>query len=374
MSVTLSDFFNVTSVPLGTQLASTTLADAFVASGVCTVQRATLALFDTLHLGDTLATWVNSRVSVASNVELSDALQVQLREVLAAAFTVHDSLNGWLKLVAAVSDLLRLTATLDHTTHSLVSLVVALALRDSINGAQLLTRTDAFLFADAVTSTAGQLAQLLDTFVADAQLTGRITVYGILNDDVVLTGTTNAVASILQALADSLMFGMTLYTGQDTWNAWVMTPQTRAMRSYTNYPYNSFATVGGRLYGAGSAGLYELTGATDNGTTIAASVRSGLMDFGTRQLKRMNAAYLGYTSSGVPCMRVCVTSPAGDKQEYVYLATQKTATDPRETRVKFGRGLQSVFWQFTLDNSHDASQFTFYEVAVLPLVLSRRIS
>jgi hypothetical protein len=153
-----------------------------------------------------------------------------------------------------------------------------------------------------------------------------------------------------------------------------MTPETRAMRSYTNYAFNSYAPFAGRLIAAKDDGVFVLEGETDDGQAIYGSVRSGLLDFGNRQLKRMDRAYLGYTADGTLGLRVATTSPGGKKVEFSYrMAKPQFAEAPRETRVKLGKGLKSVSWQFELNNNLDGGRFELHDVTVLPITLSRKV-
>ena len=91
-------------------------------------------------------------------------------------------------------------------------------------------------------------------------------------------------------------------------------------------------------------------------------------------LKRVERAYLGYKSDGTLCLRVCTTSPTGSKVEYTYkMVPAPAAGAPRENRIKIGKGMQSVYWQFELDNSADASKFELHDMTVLPIILSRKV-
>jgi hypothetical protein len=250
---------------------------------------------------------------------------------------------------------------------------VALGLKDAWSAAQLGQLSDAAAFLAALAASATSVATLFDTWTATAQATGGAILYAFGNDALQFSDTATLYAQILQALQEDIAFGLTLFTGQDLYTAWVMTPETRAMRQYLNYPFNSYAQLAGGFYGADQAGIYRLDGTTDAGQQIVASVRSGLMDFGSRQLKRMDRAYLGYSSQGTLCLRVTTTSPEGAKVDYTYKMVPKTANVARENRITIGRGMQSVYWQFELDNSADGSAFELYDMVLLPMMLSRRI-
>jgi hypothetical protein len=256
--------------------------------------------------------------------------------------------------------------------HALIA--VQIAFGDVAFGAPLGKLSDTMQLSDSNVALAMYLATLLDSFSVSAQLTQSAAIFAFLNDSFEFDSSLSVQQQILQALRDGLEFGMTLYTGADTFTAWVMTPESRAMRSYSNYAFNSYAQFGGRLYGAKDDGIHVLEGDTDAGKAINASVRTGLLDFGSRQLKRVERAYLGYTASGSLALRVTTTSPQGDKIDYTYrMVDTPLAAAPRETRVIIGKGLQSVYWAFELDNSLDGKDFELHDVTVLPIILSRKV-
>lgn len=276
--------------------------------------------------------------------------------------------------VLELLDSIAFHGTVTQQVHLHALLAAQIAFGDVAFGAPLGELNDMVQFSDDNVALALYLATLLDSFAVSAELTGSAAVFAFLSDSFEFDASLDVQQQILQALHDGIEFGMTLYTGADTYTAWVMTPETRAMRSYSNYAFNSYAHFGGRLFAAKDDGIYVLEGDTDAGQAISASVRTGLLDFGSRQLKRVERAYLGYTAAGTLALRVTTTSPEGKKIDYTYRMVTPPASDaPRETRVIIGKGLQSVYWAFELDNSMDGKDFELHDVAILPIVLSRKV-
>ncbi|MEO7127577.1 MAG: hypothetical protein ABI040_01715, partial [Rhodoferax sp.] len=74
---------------------------------------------------------------------------------------------------------------------------------------------------------------------------------------------------------------------------WAINLDSMGSTSYSGYPFNSFARIGDRYYGAGDAGISELSGATDNGAPIRASIDFGQRDFGTATKKTVEQCFLG---------------------------------------------------------------------------------
>lgn len=334
---------------------------------------AALWLRDSFALADAASFIAKAVASVTDGAYLSDTMGAVLRAILADAAHIADTPNAWLAFAQRIADHLSAGDSLDVRFDLNVAVALSFAARDLVQAAQLGALSNAASLADSLLAQAEHLATLLDAFSAVAALNGGAIIYALVADSANLSDALTAYAAVRQALEDGAQFAITLYTGQDTWTAWVMTPGTRAMRRYLNYPFNSYAQLGDTLYGASDTGVYTLAGDTDDGAAIYAAMRTGLLDFGTRQLKRMERAYLGYASDGTLCLRVGITSPTGSKVDYTYKMTAVPADAPREQRIQIGKGLKSVYWQFELDNSADGSNFELSDVTVLPMLLTRRV-
>ena len=92
-----------------------------------------------------------------------------------------------------------------------------------------------------------------------------------------------------------------------------------------------------------------MRGDTDLGAEIAAEVLSGVTDFGSEHLKRMQAAYLGYRGGNMT-----LTMIGEDGREYVYAVAPRTIDRLGPSRVALGKGLWYRYWQWKLANRSGA--------------------
>lgn len=107
--------------------------------------------------------------------------------------------------------------------------------------------------------------------------------------------------------------------------------------TYSNYPFNSFARIGDRYYGAKLDGLFELGGADDAGVPIDAAICPGKLDFGTPQQKTVSEVFIGAASDSALLLKVA--GPAG---EFTYEA-QSFSEELRQHRFKLGKGLKTNY-------------------------------
>lgn len=356
----------------GTIIVSAVLSDSFSFSG--SIEGTGIwVLADSFSFSSDLEPLWTAVQTLSDTFTIDDVLSALIKATASDSFTFTASPTAWMVLAKKLRDSLQITGAASKTVDLHVAIALSFALRDAVIDAQGSFLSDTLALHDSLLATANHIVNLLDSLQLSAAATGNVILQAFVADTFSLGDDVTGTAEVLQALADAFGFTATFYTGQDTYTAWVMTPESRAMRQYTNYPFNSYALLFGRFYGAASDGVYLLEGDTDNGALITGSVRTGLLDFNSRQMKRMDRLYLGYRSDGTLCLRACVTSPTGTKEEYTYKMVAKPADAAREQRIPIGRGLKSVYWQFELDNSADGSSFELSDITVLPMILTRKV-
>ena len=148
-----------------------------------------------------------------------------------------------------------------------------------------------------------------------------------------------------------------------------MHTEWQALTQYTNYPFNSFAVFNNQFMGASGAGLFVLTGASDNGVNIDSSMRTGITDMGTSHLKKVEFIYVGYRATGDLKLRV----NTNDSHVRDYLIKHNGETGLHVKSVKLGKGVVARYWQLEMQNINGAD-FNLNTLEIKPNVLSRRVS
>jgi hypothetical protein len=145
----------------------------------------------------------------------------------------------------------------------------------------------------------------------------------------------------------------------------VMNTITNAATTFEQFPYNSFAEIGGNYYAAGPSGLVQIdAGNTDlSNAPINAVLRTGMMDFRDSRLKRLSDFYIAMRSDGD--IKLTVTCDELDPYEY-YIRPHDIAT-LRQRKDLIGKGLRGRYWGFELSNI-DGCNFDFdaYNMVVMP--------
>lgn len=212
---------------------------------------------------------------------------------------------------------------------------------------------------------------LADSILASSTAlpSARVTVFS--NDGVVLDGKFSFSSVMSAVLNDGAAVLVSISVGGEVITCWCTNAENLASSEYRGYNFNSLCAAGGKYYGAGPAGIYLLEGDTDAGVPIAASLLTGLMDFGSASVKHVPAGYISRMSDGAMNIAV-VTVTEGRKQVNNYVVAAAVADAPRNARVPFGKGLRARYWQLELSNVGGAD-FMVDEVAMTPAISMRRI-
>lgn len=303
---------------------------------------------------------------------------IGLHAVIAAAMRVrattgiglHPSLSVSDLMILALSDSIGLLAAPGWTQETDRLLAAIFALLDVSDGAQLAQTASSIGLTYTLSNEILVYAQALTTLRLNALLTGDLLLTAVMSSTIGMHDALTTVSEVLAALSSAIGIMATLQLADGAYTAWVMNAESKAVWTYDNYPFNSFAQLGDRYYGAGPDGLSELVGDDDAGTAINWSARTGVTNFGTQLEKRGVMAYVGYTSAGDVGLSVIVTEPGGEKVQYNYHMIPRNAADTTVNRIEIGKGLQSVYWQFEFVGT---GAFSLDTASVLPMILSRRI-
>lgn len=318
-------------------------------------------------------TWLNDNAILASNVvqsasqttllstpaRASDKLVGTATAILEDAATATDTqvtgVETSLSSTAYVSELIVQLATLNQiiastaTADSSVVEFTSYSVQETATAASVLTE---YVAAAATLSEAATGTEVL---------TGTLTTF----EELLATGTAESVISFDGSALNQLVVSTAEAVGTPwarDYNAvaWVLNTETGGLSSYDNFEFTSITEYGGLLYVTSPEGVFALIGDDDNGRDISAEVRTGFLDFGTEQTKRLSDMFVGYTADGQ--LECEVETYDGPQEVYTYTMEERDASAPRNNRLKIGRGLSSRYWRFAIKNV-DGADFQVYDVA-----------
>lgn len=229
----------------------------------------------------------------------------------------------------------------------------------------LLVETDAEITTAAVLVITASLGASVDV---EAELTPSLVMDASLNAEAEVQFDWTAGRVMNAAITALARAGVVVHMPGENLQVWSVNKDTGGSTAYEQYPFNSFACIGGRYFGAAPGGIFELVGDTDDGEqAIDAVVNLGKRDFGSGQLKGITNAYLNVSSPEK--MQVRVTTPEG--AQYTYEA-RSSADHMRTQRVDFGRGLRAHYLGLEIMNTNGC-EFDLEAAEFLVAEMKRRI-
>lgn len=281
--------------------------------------------------------------------------------------------TGDYRLVARAVSLLILAGRATNYAEAMQQVADALAFADLAEWLRQGGVADALVLSSRLDAFYAAFANVVERLVLMAQAAPEFTLTVALRDGFAFDAAASHEAQLAAQLADAIGFAMSLSFDNGEFIAWVMNTESRGLTQYTNYPFNSFAKIGGRHYGAHPGGLALLGGDDDMGAPIKAKLRLGMFDFGSRHLKSFSDAFVGMSTNGQMLLKaVFVDDRTGEKSMAIYkVLARPAAGGVRETRAKLGKGIQAVDWDFQLENV-DGADFDLQSIQFYPTQLSRR--
>lgn len=226
---------------------------------------------------------------------------------------------------------------------------------------------DVILFDVPMLARSERIVDARDTFTVDAPMSAEQSTTVDARDaftfDVVFSFTGDQLADA----RDVFWFDVPMLVASDsTGDAWAVNLDGFGSTTYSGYPFNSFANIGGRYFGAAASGIHELDGDTDGGAPIRASVDFGDVDFGNSFKKTVAECYLGMSSTGHLFIKILA-----EGQEFIY-RTLGYSEHMQQQRVTLGKGLRPNYAGLQLFND-DGADFALDSVEFVPVTMTRRI-
>lgn len=281
----------------------------------------------------------------------ADALVARDRLLMTQTVTVHEAL-----VVAEAVTLVRsdtIAETLTASDAAIVSRHVAFTVGDTLHGSDRAFGRVSKTISDALAVDDGFATRRSFTF-GDAMRA---------RDDVIAMGTTTIVVRdaarvsdgvtllahrILQAADSLLVEDRAILPG--TGAAWTANTDTWAASRYSGFDLNSLLAIDGALFGAGPGGLYVIDGDDDTGAPIDASILTDERAGGPEaSLRRGGYLYAPMTTNGDMGVRV-YDNQGGQRHAHSYTFEPRRNAALGPMRVKYGRGLKSLMWQFEIFN------------------------
>jgi len=329
-------------------------------------------LLETMTLTLSESSTVQVLEQLADGATLADAIKLVFKVFAAESVTMTVTDAAFATTVAKAVEALTITGLALSPIQAIYQIAAGMTVNDTLMAGFWPTASESVTITDTISDLFNANVEAVESALMTA---GAIPVMMVVVTaaETVSLGTTLADALVaFESLSESVEIAVQVIIDDRIYWAYVLNTESKAASNYINFPYNSFALIDGKYYGARDNGIYLLEGADDAGTQIDAHIRSGLLDFDSTYLKRLKYAYIGYTTDGQVLLKIIDTAD-GVKTERHYELVQQTADTYREARRKLGGGVKSRYWGFELANI-DGADFDLESIQFMPIMLTRRVN
>jgi len=312
---------------------------------------------------------LNSKLSRewTDSVTFNSIAAAALSILVAEGFDATSSAASGTVLVSDVVDRLYSSGVADSLMTAIIAVAEAVATIELVSSGYGVDVTDGVDSTTAIAELVTKYAEAIEDAVMSGApvgsirfsipITSRLSIYDSLAPSAVLAS----------AIAEGLMFAVNFGIDDTTYSGWVMNSRNFMVSEFQDYPFDSFAWVGGKPVGINSSGIYVLEGDTDAGAPIAAKLMTGLSNLGTSNLKNVTDIFLGFRGNGDILLKTVT------KEEVVrWYKLRADGSGMHERRVKCGRGVKSTYWAVELENV-DGSDFDIDIMELYPIVMSRKL-
>ncbi len=303
-----------------------------------------------------------------SEFRAEDAISVMTRQLLEASAAGQD------EIVTAMATMLHdaVLAEAQHLTSAQAVALIAnlIVAHDMAVNASNITVDDVVSAAVVVAQYVKTVERIVAEAVAQDGATYGAIVLGTYADAAAISDGIDSRLTAINLIAEAVTLVVHVTIGGERYIGWAMNAATTAMSEYSMPEINSMAQHGDDYLAAGPDGIYKMTGAKDFDEVFPVYLKTGMLDFGSDEIKRVSKAYLAYNASGHVRMKV-VAVLGGKVTEYWYRLTNHAGQSTDVGKIPVAQGLSGRYWQFELVSDADSVQFDV--VSIMPIKLNRRV-
>lgn len=329
-------------------------------------------LIEQLLLDETGVTQLSGLNLLVQTLGLEETAVVILVLLVVEQLALADTVTGERQVLANLVDTLIANGQVTGQAQAVNLIAAAMALQD-LAAANFADESvvDSAVFAAAVAANVGAINNLLSAVVLTSTSTLGLVLTGLSTENLSLLTSPVGQLTATDLIAEFLALNPLLMIDGAPYHAWVMnTEENMPISHYPDYPFSSMARIGSRYLGTSESGLYTLDGDDDAGSPIVAAIKTGKLHFGSTMKKQVYDVFIGRTTTGRMVLKV-QHADEGVLKEYWYELRRNTAGTHSDERIKLGRGARSVYWQFELVNP-DGEDFEVEYMTPDAVKMSRR--
>lgn len=302
------------------------------------------AVDDVLVMADVFASAANITLSLSNSIAVSDRIEAGWSAATTDSATVSEVLLTHV-VQAEIQDTAATTGSVGGILSASSVVSNSAVVSDLLGYGFTSASTDAATVSDLLAGSAALPVEVLDSSLLGDTLSGTISVYANLTDLVSTETTVGSSLALVGILSDTVIAGDTI-RDQAYQVLVVVNAKTGAASTYTVTPtVRGLAEFSGVLYLATESGLYALDADTDYDGGVVWTVKTGFSNMGSDFKKRVRDVNVLGHSAGTIALRT-TSIVEGAKVEHDFPLPAGVRTAHRDSVIRVGGGLTSVYWAF----------------------------
>ena len=314
---------------------------------------------------ESFALKLNGNATVTERVTFASVIKLLQGAIITDGFSVNQSLVAWvnalLKSGLKMRDIFTPSFVFNLTVAQTLKIVEALDVRNSISFADTL-----FVRSSVPTYAFIAGVQVFEALSLMMSLKQNLVLRLAFNDVVRLTDRELLNFIYRAEIHETIVAEIIYQSPNGNVSTWAINTRTNAVTEYSNFNFNSYATMGRKYLAADADGLYELNGPRDVTTDVIARFGGGYFQPNSAKFSGLKGVYLGMTGEGNYILKIIT----GDGITRAYRAALNPGL--MTTKVNVGKGVRAryIAWELTNENGQD---FDFDQIEFVPMMGGRRV-
>ena len=325
-----------------------------------------LQVLETILITTTISSLGNLKNTVNEYITVIDNILIVVKELINESLINTDTIIGIISKVELILENLILSTSLTSGSLFLNTLLDSIFILESTASGFLKTINESLVVQDLITSLYRAVATISESAINTDSNSIKYITFLSLSETLNISDVNSTRATLVNSILESLIITIPTATGQDTYSAFLLSPETGSVSTYNNYNFNGCTKFNDKYLFYNTSGLYEYGGTLDDTSLITANIQTIAYNFNSSNLKQIPSMYMGINTDGATILKVSVDG----KGQAIYKLNKRT-NNLQTQKVSIGKGLIGRYFQFELVTS--APNFSLESFEFFPIELRRKL-
>ncbi|UOF79367.1 hypothetical protein [Caudoviricetes sp.] len=304
--------------------------------------------------------------TVTEVISVIDKLLISLKAVISESISVGSSISGIITQIEEIVNAIIVNSSSSTKVTFLNTITNLISILSSVSFGINLSISDGIAVSSTISNLYKAIATVLESVSTDTTVSDKAKVSVVLLNSIIQQDLVSSEATFKDVLKDSFVISIPTASGQDTYLAYLFSPETSSVTNYNNYNFDGCTKFNNKYLFYNKSGLYEYGGTLDDTSAIVANFETSALNLGTSNLKQVPSLYMGLSNDNSVVLKIRVDG----KATTIYKLNKRTENLSTQ-KIDIGKGLIGRYFQFEIIT--DASNFNMESIEFFPIELKRKL-